>query len=109
MDWAGCQLVEVVPGKVAGKPVIKGTRILADTIVEDFELRRSNRGDPGKLSFPACRNDSPDSGIRAPATACSVKVLLDENLPHQLRSHLWPHETVTTVFAVGWTEKWRPS
>jgi uncharacterized protein (DUF433 family) len=38
MDWTGCELVEVVPGKVAGKPVIKGTRILADTIVEDAAL-----------------------------------------------------------------------
>jgi uncharacterized protein (DUF433 family) len=38
MDWEGCDLVEVVPGKVAGKPVIRGTRILADTIVEDAAL-----------------------------------------------------------------------
>ncbi len=38
MDWTGCSLVESVPGKVSGKPVIKGTRILADTIVQDYEL-----------------------------------------------------------------------
>jgi uncharacterized protein (DUF433 family) len=38
MDWSECELVERVPGKVSGKPVIKGTRILADTIVEDYEL-----------------------------------------------------------------------
>jgi uncharacterized protein (DUF433 family) len=38
MDWTGCELVERVPGKVSGKPIVKGTRILADTIVEDFEL-----------------------------------------------------------------------
>ena len=36
--WEGCEMVERVPGKVSGRPVIKGTRVLADTIVEDFDL-----------------------------------------------------------------------
>jgi uncharacterized protein (DUF433 family) len=38
IDWAGCELVERVPGKVSGRPVVRGTRILADTIVQDAEL-----------------------------------------------------------------------
>lgn len=38
MDWTECDLVEQVPGKVGGKPVVRGTRILADTIIEDYEL-----------------------------------------------------------------------
>jgi uncharacterized protein (DUF433 family) len=38
MDWSGCELVEVVPGKVSGQPIIKGTRILADTI-EQYSAR----------------------------------------------------------------------
>ena len=38
IDWAGCELVERIPGKVSGRPVIRGTRILADTIVQDAEL-----------------------------------------------------------------------
>jgi uncharacterized protein (DUF433 family) len=37
-DWTNCDIVERVPGKVSGKPVVKGTRILADTIVQDYEL-----------------------------------------------------------------------
>ena len=41
MDWTGCDLVECVPGKVSGRPVVKGTRILADQIVEDAELGSS--------------------------------------------------------------------
>ncbi len=41
MDWTHCDLVETVPGKVGGLPVIKGTRILASTIVEDSELGSS--------------------------------------------------------------------
>jgi len=38
MDWTGCDLVEVVEGKVGGRPVVKGTRIPADTVLIDSEL-----------------------------------------------------------------------
>jgi uncharacterized protein (DUF433 family) len=38
IDWTGCELVEQIPGKVSGRPVVRGTRILADTIVQDAEL-----------------------------------------------------------------------
>jgi uncharacterized protein (DUF433 family) len=38
MDWRDCDIVEQVPGKVSGQPVVKGTRILADTILEDYDL-----------------------------------------------------------------------
>ncbi len=41
MDWSECELVESVPGKVSGKPVIKGTRVLADQVVEEAELGSS--------------------------------------------------------------------
>ncbi len=41
IDWTGCELVEQVPGKVSGRPLVRGTRILADTIVEDAELGSS--------------------------------------------------------------------
>jgi len=37
MEWSDCSLVEQIPGKAAGQPVVKGTRILADVIVEEFE------------------------------------------------------------------------
>ncbi len=41
MDWSECDLVESVPGKLSGQPAIKGTRILADQIVEDAALGSS--------------------------------------------------------------------
>jgi uncharacterized protein (DUF433 family) len=37
MDWSECELVEVIPGKVSGRPIVKGTRIPADAIVSNFE------------------------------------------------------------------------
>jgi len=54
MDWSGCDLVEVVPGKVSGQPVVKGTRILAETI-EQY----SQRG----ASIEEIREDFPSLSI----------------------------------------------
>lgn len=38
IDWTGCESVEHVPGNVSGRPVVRGTRIRADTIVQDADL-----------------------------------------------------------------------
>jgi uncharacterized protein (DUF433 family) len=41
VDWNDSPLVERVPGKVSGRPVVRGTRILAETLVEDYALGSS--------------------------------------------------------------------
>ena len=41
IDWTGCDLVERVPGKQGGVPLIKATRIPADQVVEESELGSS--------------------------------------------------------------------
>jgi uncharacterized protein (DUF433 family) len=38
IDWLACELIEVVPGKVSGRPIVRGTRILPDAIVDSFDL-----------------------------------------------------------------------
>ena len=38
IDWDGCELIERVPGKVSGKPVVRGTRIMPDAIVGSYDL-----------------------------------------------------------------------
>jgi uncharacterized protein (DUF433 family) len=37
MDWSDCPLVEVDPLKMHGVPILKGTRMQADSIVENYE------------------------------------------------------------------------
>lgn len=37
INWTDCPLVERVPGKVSGVPILKHTRVQADSIVENFE------------------------------------------------------------------------
>lgn len=38
IDWMACELIEQVPGKVSGRPIVRGTRILPDAIVGSFDL-----------------------------------------------------------------------
>jgi uncharacterized protein (DUF433 family) len=33
LDWKDCKVVEVVPGKVSGVPLIRGTRVPVDQIL----------------------------------------------------------------------------
>lgn len=36
--WRGCPLIETIPGKLDGRPVIKDTRVEADLVPESIEL-----------------------------------------------------------------------
>jgi uncharacterized protein (DUF433 family) len=47
MDWSGCDIVEVVPGKVSGVPLIRNTRVPADTVLESAELGET----PKEIAF----------------------------------------------------------
>jgi uncharacterized protein (DUF433 family) len=38
IDWMECELIEQVPGKVSGRPIVRGTRILPDAIVDSYDL-----------------------------------------------------------------------
>jgi uncharacterized protein (DUF433 family) len=39
--WEDCELVERIPGKCGGRPVIRGTRIEPDTVLADYQLGSS--------------------------------------------------------------------
>ena len=41
IDWSGCELIERVPGKVSGQPIIRGTRIMPQPVVRSFERGES--------------------------------------------------------------------
>jgi len=41
IDWMECSEIEAVPGKVGGRPVIKGTRIEPDLVLVEAEYGRS--------------------------------------------------------------------
>ena len=79
VDWSECDLVESVAGKVDGRPVVKGTRIPADTILTDEELGAT--AEETLESFPSLPFETTRS-IRAcghshKAPVPALKVLLD--------------------------------
>ena len=37
IDWTDCPDVERIPGKVSGQPIVVGTRILAQGVVDNAE------------------------------------------------------------------------
>lgn len=41
MNWTECDEIEAIPGKVGGRPVIKGTRVEPDVVLVDEEHGRT--------------------------------------------------------------------
>jgi uncharacterized protein (DUF433 family) len=37
MDWTECPLVEVIPGKVSGAPLLKNTRLPVEAITSNYD------------------------------------------------------------------------
>ncbi len=37
IDWSDCPLIEVIPGKVSGAPLLKNTRLPVDAITENYD------------------------------------------------------------------------
>jgi uncharacterized protein (DUF433 family) len=58
IDWTQCELIEQIPGKVSGRPIVRGPRILPDAIVDSYDaggtLDDIHEDYPG-LSFPQIR------------------------------------------------------
>jgi uncharacterized protein (DUF433 family) len=38
IDWIACELIEQIPGKVSGRPIVRGTRIMPSPIVNSYDL-----------------------------------------------------------------------
>ena len=55
IDWTQCELIEQIPGRVSGRPIVRGTRILPDPIVRSYDagepLELIHENYPG-LSIP---------------------------------------------------------
>jgi uncharacterized protein (DUF433 family) len=41
MDWSECPVVEVIPGKVSGAPLVRHSRVQADAVLENYESGES--------------------------------------------------------------------
>ena len=79
IDWTHCELIECVPGKVSGRPVVRGTRIMPEAIVGSYDLGETGASSGVSHSFGGADKTSDRICSRATrAAASTVKVLLDE-------------------------------
>ena len=49
VDWSGCPIVEVVPGKVSGVPIVRRSRVPADS--SDRKLMMLGRQSPEDIAY----------------------------------------------------------
>lgn len=46
VDWSDCPLVETIPGKVSGFPLLKGTRLPVDALTGNYDAFREEGSPP---------------------------------------------------------------
>jgi len=84
IDWSECTLVEIKPGVQSGAPVLRGTRMPANAIVDNFDYGMS-------VSEIASRR------LWRTQRAIALRILFDKNVPVGVRRFLSGHEVSTFV------------
>jgi uncharacterized protein (DUF433 family) len=78
LDWSQCSLVEVIPGKVSGVPLLKNTRLPVDAITGNYDAFR----DEG-LSPEAALTETVDCYPEAGRD--TIRAILAYRAAHQLQ------------------------
>lgn len=78
-DWTDCPLVEVVPGKVSGAPLLKGTRLPVEAILGNYDAFRAE-GLPHNEALAETLDCYPEAGLEA------IKAILRFRTEHQLQA-----------------------
>jgi uncharacterized protein (DUF433 family) len=79
LDWSECPLVEVVPGKVSGAPLLKNTRLPVEAITGNYDAFRDE-----SLSADAALAETLDCHPEAGRDA--IRAILDYRAAHQLQA-----------------------
>jgi uncharacterized protein (DUF433 family) len=111
VDWSQCPLVEVVPGKVSGAPLLKNTRLPVEAITGNYDALRDEGLSPDSAitetldCYPGSRtrDDQSHSRLsrRSRISGPALKVLFDEDVPHKL-ARLLPRHEIHTVAGMQW-------
>jgi uncharacterized protein (DUF433 family) len=72
IDWMACELIEKVPGKVSGRPIVRGTRIMPEGIVNSYDMGES---------IEAIREDWPSLSV------AQIKRLIEFAHTHRGQNH----------------------
>jgi uncharacterized protein (DUF433 family) len=81
VDWSDCTLVEIIPGKVSGAPLLKNTRLPVEAITENYDAFR-NEGLSSDEAIAETLDCYPEAGADA------IKSILRYRTEHQLQAQL---------------------
>ena len=78
LDWSDCPLVEVVPGKDSGAPLLKNTRLPVDAIIGNYHAFREE-GLSADAAIAETLDCYPEAGLD------TIKAILAWRAAHQLQ------------------------
>ena len=79
LDWSACSMVEVIPGKVGGVPLLKDTRLPVEAITGNYDAFVDEGLSPEAAMFETV-DCYPEAGLD------TIKVLLAYRDAHQLQA-----------------------
>jgi uncharacterized protein (DUF433 family) len=80
-DWSNCPVVEIVPGKASGAPLLKNTRLPVEAIVGNYDAFRDEGLSP-EAAIEETLDCYPQAGLD------NIKAVLDYRAAHQLQAQL---------------------
>ena len=79
VDWSQCSLVEVIPGKVSGAPLLRNTRLPVEAITGNYDAFRDEGLSP-EAAMAETLDCYPEAGLDA------IRAILDYRASHQLQA-----------------------
>ena len=79
LDWSDCPLVEVIPGKVGGAPLLKNIRLPVEAIIGNYDAFRAEGLSPDDATAETL-DCYPEAGIDA------IRAVLSYRAEHQLQA-----------------------
>lgn len=79
LDWSDCPLVEVIPGKVSGAPLLKNTRLPVHAITGNYDAFLDEGLSPDD-AIAETLDCYPEAGLDA------IRAILDYRAAHQFQA-----------------------
>jgi uncharacterized protein (DUF433 family) len=79
IDWSQCSLVEVIPGKVSGAPLLKNTRLPVEAITGNYDAFRDEGLSPDE-ALAETLDCYPEAGLD------TITAILIYRAAHQLQA-----------------------
>ena len=80
VDWSDCPLVEIIPGKVSGVPLLKNTRLPVDAITGNYDAFRDEGLSPDE-AIAETLDCYPEAGTDA------IRAILEYRDAYQFQAH----------------------